>query len=104
MALNEKVKGNFMTFLIRKMIIFFLLFEVVIFFVIYCFGPKSIKTLYDIYHQKDKIQNEIMLLDQENKNLEKLIEYHASDFAKEKIAREVLKMKKSDEKIYVLKS
>lgn len=93
-----------MTFLIRKVIIFFLLFEIVIFFMIYCFGPKSIKTLYDIYHQKEKIQNEIVLLEQENKKLTDLIAYHTTEFAKEKIAREVLLMRKPDEKVYLLKS
>lgn len=93
-----------MTFLIRKFIIFFLLFELVIFFVIYCFGPKSIKTLYDIYHQKEKIQNEIICLEQENKKLADLIEYHKSEFAQEKIAREILLMKKPNEKIYLLKN
>lgn len=92
-----------MTFLFRKFIIFFLLFEVVIFFVIYCFGPKSIKTLYDVYHQKEKIKDEITFLEQENKKLADLIVYHGSEFAKEKIAREVLKMKKPDEKVYLLK-
>ncbi|MBI2344958.1 septum formation initiator family protein [Candidatus Dependentiae bacterium] len=93
-----------MTFLIRKMIIFFLLFEVGVFFVIYCFGPKSIKTLHDIYFQKKVMQNEIIFLSQENKKLTGLIEYHKSEFAKEKIAREVLKMKKPHEKIYFLKN
>lgn len=93
-----------MTFLIRKVIIFFLLFEMIVFFVIYCFGPKSIKTLYDIYHQKETIQNEIMFLHQENKKLTDLITYYKSEFAKEKIAREVLCMKKPDEKVYMLKS
>ena len=73
-----------MTFLIRKMIIFFLLFEVVIFFVIYCFGPKSIKTLYDIYHQKDKIQKEYTLLASENNIFLECITnkgvYHTTNF------------------------
>lgn len=92
-----------MTFLIRKAIVFFLLFEVVVFFMIYCFGPKSIKALYDIYHQKEQIQNEIVLLEQENKKLVDLIAYHKTEFAKEKIAREVLLMKKHDEKVYLLK-
>ncbi len=92
-----------MTFLIRKIIIFFLLFEVVVFLMIYSFGPKSIKTLYDIYHQKEKIQNEIVLLEQENTKLTDLIAYHTTEFAKEKIAREVLLMKKTDEKVYLLK-
>jgi len=93
-----------MTIFFRKIIIFFLLFEVVVFFMIYCFGPKSIKTLYDIYDQKEKIKNEIILLNQKNKELTDLIAYHKSEFAKEKIAREVLNMKKADEKVYVLKS
>ncbi len=93
-----------MTFLIRKIIIFFVIFEIVIFFMIYCFGPKSIKTLYDIYQQKEKIEQEITILQKENKNLQDLIAYHTTEFAKEKIARELLLMKKPDEKIYLLRS
>jgi cell division protein FtsB len=92
-----------MTFFIRRCIIFFLVFEVTIFFVIYCFGPKSIKTLYDIYHEKDKIQREIADLQEENKKLLEQIEFHKTDFAKEKIAREVLMMKREDEKVYFVK-
>jgi cell division protein FtsB len=71
---------------------------------IYCFGPKSIKTLYDIYHEKDKLQAEIINLEQENKKLLDLIEFHKTDFAQEKIAREVLHMKRDDEQVYVTKS
>lgn len=92
-----------MTFWIRKIIICFVLFEIVVFCMIYCFGPKSLKTLYDVYHQKEKIQQEIVLLQQENKELADLIAYHTTEFAKEKIAREILFMKKPDEKVYLLK-
>ena len=70
---------------------------------IYCFGPKSIKTLYDIYHEKDKLQAEIIDLEQENKKLLDLIEFHKTEFAQEKIAREVLLMKRDDEKVYFTK-
>ncbi len=92
-----------MTFFIRRCIIFFLVFEVTIFFVIYCFGPKSIKTLYDIYKEKDKIEREIVDLEQENKKLLDQIEFHKTDFSKEKLAREVLMMKREDEKVYFVK-
>lgn len=93
-----------MTFFIRRCIIFFLLFEVSVFFVIYCFGPKSIKTLYDIYKEKDKVQLEITNLEKENKSLLSQIEFHKTEFAKEKIAREVLMMKRDDEKVYFVKN
>lgn len=93
-----------MTFFIRRSIIFFLLFEVVVFFVIYCFGPKSIKTLYDIYKEKDKLSQEISDLELENNRLLNLIEFHKTEFAQEKIAREKLLMKRNDEKVYFTKN
>jgi len=93
-----------MTFFIRRCIIFFLVFEVIMFFVIYCFGPKSIKTLYDIYQEKDKLQRDIADLEQNNKNLLDLIGFHKTDFAKEKLARELLIMKRNEEKVYLRKN
>ena len=96
-------KGDDMTFFIRRCIVFFLIFEVAIFFMIYSFGPKSIKTLYDIYHEKDKLQREIIFLEQENEKLVNLIEFHKTEFSKEKIAREILLMKRDDEKVYFTK-
>jgi cell division protein FtsB len=93
-----------MTFFIRRCIIFFLIFELIVFFMIYCFGPKSIKTLHDIYQEKEKIQREIVDIEQENKKLLDLIEFHKTEFAKEKVAREVLTMKRDDEKVYFTKN
>ena len=92
-----------MTFFIRRSIIFFLMFEVTIFFVIYCFGPKSIKTLYDVYHQKTKMVQEITLLKQEINDLHSSIAFHRGSFAQERIAREILLMKRDDEVVYFVK-
>lgn len=93
-----------MTFFIRRTIIFFLIFEVAVFFMIYCFGPKSIKTLYDIYKEKDKLSCDIVNLELENKKLLELIHFHKTEFAQEKIARENLLLKRSDEKVYFIKN
>lgn len=79
------------------------MFEVAIFFVVYCFGPKSIKTLYDVQHQKAKMNQEITVLEQENNNLRSLVEQHRGSFAQERIAREQLLMKREDETVYFIK-
>lgn len=93
-----------MTFFIRRSIIFFLIFEIAIFFVIYCFGPKSIKTLYDVHHQKEIMSQEIFLLKHENDALLSSIKIHRSSFARERIARELLLMKRDNETVYFVKS
>ncbi len=66
----------------------------------YCFGPKGIKTLMDIVQQKKDIVVCIDQLKQDNKQLEQQIEYYSTDFAQEKIAREVLLMKRENETVY----
>lgn len=83
---------------------FFLVFEVGIFLIMYSFGPKSIKTLYDVYHQKVEIQEEIALLRAENNELLHSIGLHRGLFYREKIAREQLLMKRDDETVYFIKS
>lgn len=93
-----------MVFFIRKSIIFFLVFELCVFIVLYCFGPKGIKTWYDVCAQRTVVEQEIESLHQENKRLQEQIEFSKTDFAQEKIAREVLLMKKDNEKVYFVKS
>jgi len=99
----EAIGKSFMTFFIRRCIIFFLMFEMAVFFVIYCFGPKSIKTLYDVYHQKATMNQEIVFLKHENDELRRLTKSHRGLFAGERIAREQLLMKRDDETVYFVK-
>lgn len=92
-----------MTFFIRRCLIWFVSFELLIFFVIYCFGPKSLKSLYDIKKLQVITSAEIVILQQDNELLKAEIINNQTDFAKEKIARERLLMKKNDEIIYFKK-
>lgn len=89
-----------MTFLVRRFIIMFLLFEVVLFVALYCFGPKGLSMLVDLGQQQEQTVCEIATLQQEIKTLQSDIEAGLSDFAKEKIAREKLLMKKDQELVY----
>jgi cell division protein FtsB len=91
-------------FFIRKSILFFLVFELSVFLILYCFGPKGIKTWYDVCAQRTIVEQELDTLRQENQTLQEQIELSKVDFSQEKIAREILLMKKDDEKVYFVKS
>lgn len=89
-----------MTFFIRRCLQFFLVFEVLIFVIIYCFGPKGLKALYEIRQMHAFVYTEIINLQQEIEALKYNVALYQTDFAKEKIARERLLMKRSDETVY----
>jgi len=89
-----------MTFLMRRFIMAFLVFEVVVFFVLYCFGPKGLTMLVDLRKQQQQARCDISTIQKEIKTLQRDIEISHSDFAKEKIAREKLLMKKDQEQVY----
>lgn len=89
-----------MTFFVRRCIVLFMIAECVIFFVVYCFGPKGLKNLHDAQNAQVQTRQDIVLLQQEIKDLERDIAIGKTDFAKEKIAREQLLMKRNDEMVY----
>lgn len=89
-----------MTFFVRRCLKLFLIFELSIFFLLYCFGPKSLKSLRDIEHMQQETIQDIAKLEQEIEMLKIAIEYNKTDFAKEKIARQKLLMKKNNETVY----
>ncbi|OGB85866.1 hypothetical protein A3J41_01160 [candidate division TM6 bacterium RIFCSPHIGHO2_12_FULL_38_8] len=93
-----------MTFFVRRCLILLVSFEVIIFFVIYCFGPKSLKSLYEIHCLQVTTRAEICTLQKEIELLKSGIACNQTDFAKEKIARERLLMKKNGEMIYFKKT
>lgn len=70
---------------------------------IYCFGPKSIRTLYDVQRHELSMKQQICDLQQEILDLQQQIEQNQTLFAKEKIARETLLMKRENEKVYFIK-
>jgi len=89
-----------MTFFVRRCLLLFVVCELFIFFMIYCFGPKSIKTLYSIRNMQVQARKDIVTLQQEIEFLKQKIVSNQTDFAQEKIARERLLMKKDDEIVY----
>ncbi len=89
-----------MTFLVRRFIILLLIFELVLFGLLYCFGPKGLNNLMDLRQQQQQAIQDIDLLHKEIKILQSDIEIGLGDFAKEKIAREKLLMKKDQELVY----
>lgn len=98
-----KSSMNF-TYFVRRTVIVFLMVEIIIFCVLYGFGPKSIRTLYDACAVEKNLLKQIGVLQQDIVILQEQIENSKTDFAKEKIAREVLLMKKDKEKIYFIES
>ncbi len=89
-----------MTFFVRRCLKLFLIFEFTIFFLLYCFGPKSLKSLHDIQCLKMQTEQDIKSLQQEIETLKREINQNQTEFAKEKIARQRLLMKKNNEIVY----
>ncbi|MBI2353136.1 septum formation initiator family protein [Candidatus Dependentiae bacterium] len=92
-----------MTLFIRKILKYGLLLEIALFFVFYYFGPNGMVVFYRLAEGKKEIESDIMVIIQENERLKSLIEQGKTPFAKEKIARERLLMKKNNEIVYFLK-
>ena len=91
-----------MTFLVKKIVVLFITFEFFLFIMIYCFGPKGLTTLYDVQRQKKSLECSIVELESSIKKLQADIAQWSTDFAKEKIAREKLLMKRDDEQLYII--
>lgn len=91
-----------MTFLVRRVIIFFLAFELVIFMMLYCFGPKGLSKIRELKQNQIGAQDDIAALQADIDQLQRDILSSQSDLAKEKIAREKLLMKKDDETVYFI--
>ena len=94
------VRKDFMTFFVRRCLLLFIVGELFVFFMLYCFGPKGLKTFYDISSMQSQTRSDILTLQQEIAALKQEIVLNQTDFAKEKIARERLLMKKDGETVY----
>lgn len=92
-----------MTFFVRRCIQIFLVIESILFILLYCFGPKGLSSLHDIAKSYRKTELEIVQLTEEVEALQKQAADNKTDFAKEKIAREQLLMKKNNEIVYFKK-
>lgn len=95
-----EIVGDSMTLFFRKLLLFFLFFETILFLMLYCFGPNGLHVLSGLTSQTHQIIQGIEELQQEVQQLHTKIAESKSDFAKEKIARERLLMKKENETVY----
>lgn len=92
-----------MTLFVKKIILSVLFFEVMLFLMLYYFGPNGLHILNNLQVQKKSIVYDIAQLIKDIDCIEEKIQDNRSDFAKERIARERLLMKKENEIIYFIK-
>lgn len=80
-----------------------LLIEISIFAFFYILGPNSIKIVYNLNEQNNRLLSKIDKLNLEIENLELQMKlFNNNSFYKEKIARELLQMAHKKEEIYIL--
>lgn len=78
--------------------------EIIIFIGVYVFGENGYKNISEVNLENQKLLSEIVVLKNEIKVIEKEIqEWQATDFYKEKFARERLQMAKQGDEIYFIK-
>ena len=79
----------------------FLVAEIFVFGYVYFFGKSGMQLLHELKQECASIDNEVIQLAVEIKNIEKDInDWESNDFLKERIAREQLQMARKDDKIY----
>lgn len=94
---------NVMTLFMRRLLLYGVCAEIILFFLLYYFGSNGTHVLAKLALEKKQLIEEIELFQREVDQLDQKIKQARTPFAKEKIARERLLMKKKDEKIYFLK-
>lgn len=92
-----------MTLFMRRLLIYGLCAEILLFFLLYYFGSNGTHLISKLALEKNQFIHEIENLQHEVNELDQKIQQARTSFAKEKMARERLHMKKKDEKIYFLK-
>jgi len=81
----------------------FLGVEVIIFCIMYVFGQHGLLALHSLHKENQQVEKEVDFLKAELENITEEIQlYNKYPFYKEKLAREQLHLKKSDEIIYYL--
>lgn len=96
--------GEFvMTLFMRRLLKYGLFFETVLFLLFYYFGPNGLSMISRLGQQKGDVMADIVLIRQEIDQLDIKIKQGKTAFAKEKIARERLLMKKNNETVYFKK-
>lgn len=92
-----------MTLFFRNILKYILLAEMVLFLLFYYFGPSGIQAIQALCHDTKMILQEIDELTKQTADLACQIQESKKPFAKEKMARERLLMKKEHEMVYFIK-
>lgn len=92
-----------MTLFVKKILICGLVAEAILFFSFYHFGSTGKPLLAKLVEEKKGVEREIGMLQSHINHLAYKIKEGKTPFAKEKIARERLHMKKDKEKVYFIK-
>lgn len=93
-----------MTLLMRRLLIYGVSAEVFLFLFLYYFGSNGTHIISKLALEKKQVLQEIVDIQYEVDELNQKIKQAHTAFAKEKIARERLLMRKKDETIYFLKN
>lgn len=88
---------------LKKLLLGALLFEVILFFMLYYFGPNGYHLFSGLIQQKIVLYEQIKKIQSDIDTLEQKIRISQTAFAKERVARERLFMKKDDEIVYFKK-
>ena len=84
-----------MTLFMRRLLVYGVVAEILFFVLLYYFGPNGTVVLSRLALEKDIVTREIATIRQEVSELNQKIKESHTSFAKEKIARERLHMKKN---------
>ena len=87
----------------RRLLVYGVGVEILFFVLLYYRGPNGTNILSRLALEKDTIVHEIATIQKEVHMLDQRIKESHTSFAKEKIARERLHMKKNNETVYFIK-
>lgn len=92
-----------MTLFARRLLMYAACVEILLFLLLYYFGSNGTHVITQLALERELILQEIASIQLEVDSLGQKISQGRTSFAKEKIARERLHMKKKDETVYFLK-
>jgi len=92
-----------MTLFMRKLLAYGIVAEILLFILLYYFGPNGMQVLSRLSLERNAIEQEIVSIRHEINQLDQKMKEGHTAFAKEKIARERLHMKKNNETVYFIK-
>jgi len=82
---------------------FFFAAEIIVFTAFYIFGENGIQQMIQLQNQKQEVEVRIKEVTCEVAELDKqIVDWHASSFYKEKVAREQLQMAREGDEVYYI--